>query len=579
MSADSVLYGVAVIVVLGVGSQWIARRLNIAPLLLLLPAGLVAGDVLGLVQPLEMLGDALFPVILLLVALLLFQAGLQLRVEDLPKRDRGPVARLVIIGGTITFAAATGVVFLVLQVPIELAFIAGAVLVVSGPTVVGPLLRAVNPRTPIGAILNWESTTLDPIGAVLGVAVLNVVVSAGRGHANPVFSMILRVGWGLAVGLLAAVLLVAVIRAFLVTDEMEPAVALLFAVSAFTVAESVLSESGLVATVALGLFVANQRVIPIRRIRGFGETLEVLIIGSLFITLGALVTVESLVTYWWSIMAIVAVLVLVVRPVAVAVSMFGSGLPWQDRAMIGWVAPRGIVAAATAAQFSSVLVIAGFDTAFLLPVAFGVVLGTGVVYGLTAKIVSGRLGVRNPPANGVAFLGVDEWIVELARGLWDRGIPVLLVTDGSSQISDPGIPHMSLSEPTDQWEQMLSDRHLAWAVVAEDVSGALEMTTAFCIERFGRRRVLTLSSDEGDHHRSTLGMIGLQSYPPGVTKASLMDLYGRKATIVELESWSQPNEAVLAVIRPNGQLDLTPGHRTPPRGSVILGLVDGANQQ
>ena len=179
MSANSVLFGAAAIVVLGVGAQWIARRLNIAPLLLLLPAGLLAGDVLGLVNPLDALGDALFPLILLLVALLLFQAGLQLRIEDLPRRDRGPVVRLVIVGGTITFAAATGIVLVVLQVPIELAFIMGAVLVVSGPTVVAPLLRSVDPRAPISAILNWESTTLDPIGAVLGVAVLNVVVSAG----------------------------------------------------------------------------------------------------------------------------------------------------------------------------------------------------------------------------------------------------------------------------------------------------------------------------------------------------------------------------------------------------------------
>lgn len=572
MSANGVLFGVAGIVLLGVGSQWIARRLNIAPLLLLLPAGLLAGDVLGLVKPLEVLGDALFPMILLLVALLLFQAGLQLRVEDLPSRARGPVVRLVAIGGTITFAAATGVVLVVLRVPMELAFIMGAVLVVSGPTVVAPLLRSVKPRAPIGAILNWESTTLDPIGAVLGVAVLNVVVSAGRGHDSPALSMILRLGWGLVVGLLAAVLLVAVIKAFLVTDDMEPAVALLFAVSAFTVAETVLSESGLVAAVVLGLVVANQRVFPIKRISGFGETLEVLIIGTLFITLGSLVTVESLVTYLWQIVVIVAVLVLAVRPLAVAVSTLGTGLPWRDRAMIGWVDPRGIVAAATAAQFSSVLVVAGLDASVILPVVFGVVFGTGLVYGLTAKIVAARLGVMDPPANGVAFVGVDEWIADLAIQLQERGVPVLLVAEGSSEIAELGMPHVSLNEPTDQWEQELSDSRLAWAVVTEEASGAVEMTTAFCIERFGRKHVLTFSSDAGDRHRSTLGMIGLPRYVPGFTKANLADMYRRNETIVELESWSQPDAAVLAVIRPNGRLDLAPGHRAPPKGSVILGL-------
>ena len=339
MTENEIFWGFATIIILGVGAQWVAKRLNIPPLLLLLPAGLIAGDVLGLVQPEELLGDMLFPAVTAMVGLLLFQAGLSLRVSELPREARRPVVRLVIVGGTVTFFAATGIVALALEVPHEVAWVMGAILVVSGPTVVGPLLKIVRPHDPVGPILNWESTTLDPIGAVLGVVVLNVVVSSGRGDDAALLDMTFRVGLGVVVGLVAATLLIAVLHFFLVTDDMEPSVALLFAVAAFTVAEVLLSESGLVATVVLGLAIANQPFFATKRIDGFGETLDVLIIGTLFLLLGAMVSISALIDYLIPILIIVAVLVLLVRPLAVALAMLRTRMPWRERAMIAWVYP------------------------------------------------------------------------------------------------------------------------------------------------------------------------------------------------------------------------------------------------
>lgn len=415
MTENEIFWGFATIIILGVGAQWVAKRLNIPPLLLLLPAGLIAGDVLGLVQPEELLGDMLFPAVTAMVGLLLFQAGLSLRVSELPREARRPVVRLVIVGGTVTFFAATGIVALALEVPHEVAWVMGAILVVSGPTVVGPLLKIVRPHDPVGPILNWESTTLDPIGAVLGVVVLNVVVSSGRGDDAALLDMTFRVGLGVVVGLVAATLLIAVLHFFLVTDDMEPSVALLFAVAAFTVAEVLLSESGLVATVVLGLAIANQPFFATKRIDGFGETLDVLIIGTLFLLLGAMVSISALIDYLIPILIIVAVLVLLVRPLAVALAMLRTRMPWRERAMIAWVDPRGIVAAATATQFSAVLATYGFDSDMVLPVAFGVVFGTGLIYGLTAKFVATRLGVAQPDPTGIGFLGDQPWVLHLRR--------------------------------------------------------------------------------------------------------------------------------------------------------------------
>ena len=293
MSDNDVIIGLATIVVFGVGAQWIGRRSGIPSLLLLLPAGVLAGSVFGLVEPEQLFGDALFPGITLLVSLLLFQAALGLRVRDLPRVARGPVLRLVSIGAAVTFVGAAAGVALIFDVDLNIALLVGAILVVSGPTVVGPLLAVVRPRDPSEAVLRWESIALDPIGATLGVVVLNLILASGGG-VHPALQMLGRLGVGVGVGAAAAVILVFMMSRFFVPDEMEAAVALLFAVAAFAVAEVSLSEAGLFATTTLGFIAANQRFVPTARITGFGETLEVLIIGALFIVLGALVKLDDL---------------------------------------------------------------------------------------------------------------------------------------------------------------------------------------------------------------------------------------------------------------------------------------------
>ncbi|MEZ5238416.1 MAG: cation:proton antiporter, partial [Microthrixaceae bacterium] len=397
MSQEEIIVALAVIVVFGIGAQWLARRRDFPALLLLLPAGLLAGNVGDLVQPEELFGDTLFPGVTLLVGLLLFSSGLRLRFAELPVRARGPVIRLNTVAAMITLLGAAGVTWLVIRPSWHLALLTGAILVVSGPTVVGPLLDSVRPREPVDSILRWEGTVLDPIGATMGVIALNLVLAAQREGIHPVFQMGGRLALGVGVGLVAGALLVFVMSRFLVTDEMEAAVSLLFAVLAFSVAEYFLSEAGLFATVTLGLVVANQRVVPTGRIEGFGETLEVIIIGGLFVVLGALVDIDDLVDRGWRIAVVVALLVVLVRPLSVAVSLFRTRVDLRGRAMIAWLDPRGVVAAATAASFAGTLALAGIDAEFLLPVVFGVILGTGVLYGLTAAPVAAALGVRRDP--------------------------------------------------------------------------------------------------------------------------------------------------------------------------------------
>jgi NhaP-type Na+/H+ or K+/H+ antiporter len=546
--------------------------------LLLLPAGLLAGDVLGLVEPEALLGDTLFPAVTLMVALLLFQSGLQLRFTDLPSEARGPVYRLITIGLTITFLGASLAALLLLDIDTDLAFLVGAIIVVSGPTVVGPLLSTVRPREPTGTILNFEGTFLDPIGATLGVIMLNLVLAADRGGVHPILQGLGRLGLGVAVGLVAAILFVFILSRFWVTDNMESALAVMFAVAAFAASDTVLSEAGLFATLTFGIVLANQRIVSVRRVTGFGETLEVLIIGALFILLGALVTIDGLREHAWEIVLLVAALVLVVRPLTALFSLLGTRLGRQDRALIGWVDPRGIVAASTAATFTGSLAAANIDSDFLLPVVFGVILGTGVVYGLTTKPVARRLGVTQPPPRGIGLVGNASWLLDLARHLQDAGVPVLvdvlqLPADAHTEAQSAGVPIVSTLENREKLKQIFRDADLAQVAIC--TAPELGIGESEVISYYGRRNVLRLpgSRTSADIDRRLPKRMSARPFAPGVTFEDIQARVASGAEVQVVEDQTGADVLLLAAVSPDGTANLQPGSRRPGADDTIIGLV------
>jgi NhaP-type Na+/H+ or K+/H+ antiporter len=578
-STNDIIVGLATILIFGIGAQWIARRLDFPSILVLLPLGLLAGE-LGLVDPQQLFGDTLFPLVTLLVSLLLFQAGLQLRLAELPRLARGPVLRLVTIGGAITFVCASIAAHFLIGHHGGIDWLVGAILVVSGPTVVGPLVAVLRPRAPIGSVLNWESTVLDPIGATLAVVVLNLVLASERGGLHPMLQMLGRLGLGISVGLIAAGLMVAVFSRFLVTDDMEAAVALLFAVAAFAVAEVILSEAGLFATVTLGVVVANQRLVPTTRVNGFGETLEVLIIGILFVLLGALVSLETLGDHALDVVLLVAILVVLVRPIAVACSLFGSKLSHRDRAFVACVDPRGVVAAATAAQFTLPLVSAGLDADFLLPVVFGVILGTGIVYGLAARPVARALRVVEPKAGGVAVIGDAEWLRGLARCLHSLGVPVVRLSTGSPatalhEAQADGVATISLLDGIDRVDHAIDDAHLSRAVVSTPGDVEVTLVRARLVELFGRRHVYTVLDPPPPGHRTRFGAeAAAPAFAPGVHRTDLDARMQAGATVAVVpDHQAAAGALLLAAVRPDGTVNLAPGRRRVGSNDVLIALV------
>ncbi|MFE6967803.1 cation:proton antiporter [Isoptericola sp. NPDC057653] len=382
--------GIALVVAVGVAGQVAARALRVPSILLLLAFGLLVGPVLGWLDPDAVFGDALFPLVSMAVGLLLFEESLKLDFGRLRGGARRPVLGLVTTGALLTGLGATVIAHLFLDLSWGRAAVVGAILIVSGPTVVGPLLAIIRPRQPVESVLAFEGIFIDPIGATVALAVANVVL-----HAEPV-SLLETGAWGLLVGAVAAALLVVVIRFGRVPKETEVVLAVAFALGAYAIAEGVHDEAGLFATTALGAVLANQRVARIEPLHEFGTHIGLLLIGSLFVVLSARIDLDALARYALPTAGIVVVLVLVLRPLVAVVSTLGTGLRWSDRAMIGWMAPRGIVAASTASVFALRFEDAGESFPQLVPVIFGVVLLTAIVYGFTGTPVAKLLGVRAP---------------------------------------------------------------------------------------------------------------------------------------------------------------------------------------
>ena len=429
MSTDQVLTGVGLIVVLAVGSQVLASRLRIPALIILLPVGFTAGALTSDVNPERLLGAAFQPLVSLAVAVILYDSGLALEWGRVRGRARSVVRRLVVWGIPITFAFAAVLTGPLLGMSAGAAVMTGAILVVSGPTVVTPLLAFVRPADRVQRILSWEGSLIDPVGGILGGVVFHSVLAstAHGGFGHPLGQFLLSAaigGLGAAVGV--AVLWVCLGKLGL-GDALATASQLACVVGVAAACDIVRDDSGLIAAILMGIAVANLRVFDLPARRPFFETLVQVIIGVLFVSISATVTPESLRHLVLPTLGLVAALVVVTRPMVAFLATIGTGLSRGERSFIGWMAPRGIVAAATAATFGPELAshhIGGASK--ILPVTFLVIVATVAIYGLTAVPVARRLGVARPTRSRPLLVGSDPWVIDLARALRAAGLEVLM---------------------------------------------------------------------------------------------------------------------------------------------------------
>ncbi|MDX1617383.1 MAG: cation:proton antiporter [Balneolaceae bacterium] len=436
--SEVLLYGLISIVVFGVGAQWLAWRFKLPAILLLLLAGIVAGPITNLLNPDQLLGDILPPFISASVGIILFEGGLSLRFSEL--RDiGGSVINLVSTGVIVTLIIAAYSALQLFDMSLELAVLMGAILVVTGPTVIIPLLRQVRPAGQVGSILKWEGIVIDPIGAMLAVLVFEVIFASGLSEATSiaVTSILKTIFFGTVLGLAGAGLIYLLLKRYLLPDFLQNPVTLMVVLAIFGLSNFFQHESGLWATTVMGIALANQKSARIHHIVEFKENLRVLLLSALFILLAARVELENLLNNLnWDILYFLLILIFVARPLSVFLSTIGSKLNIREKLFLSWMAPRGVVAASISALFAIQLVNNGFAEAEqMVPIIFIVIIATVTTYGLTASPVARLLDVAKPTPRGFLIIGAHPWARKLGSMLDEQGFKVVIADANWSNIN------------------------------------------------------------------------------------------------------------------------------------------------
>lgn len=422
------MVSLAGVLLLGVSAQWLAAWARLPSILFMLAFGLIAGPISGFVDPDDLLGKLLLPGVSIAVCLVLFEGSLSLRMPELG-RIAGPLRNLLSIGVVVTWACCGVAAYFLLQTSLTTSVLLGAILIVTGPTVVGPLLRHIRPVGSVGHVAKWEGIVIDPIGAVFAVLTFEAIEAW---HAAGVESASLALAEGLlttivvgtTVGLGGAWALAYLLRRHWIADHLQSPLTLATVVAAFTVSNLIQHESGLLTVTLMGIALANLAPIQIKRIQEFKEDLSVLLISSLFILLAARLSLEDIAALGWRGPAFVAAVIFVIRPVAVFVSCIRSNLTLRERIFLAWMAPRGIVAGAMASVFALRL---GETGAPLVPATFLVICGTVVVYGLTAAHLARWLGISSANPQGLLIAGAYPGARAIAHAVQNAGFRVLLV--------------------------------------------------------------------------------------------------------------------------------------------------------
>lgn len=435
---ENLVLAFAIIGVLGVGAQWIAWRFNLPAIVLMAIAGVLAGPVLKLftppdappgAPPMEMLfGEFYRPIIGIAVAVILFEGGLTLNFSEIRGLTKG-VRRLVFPGAPIAWFLGAVAAYLIGGLSWQTALLFGGVMVVTGPTVIIPLLRQSKLNQRPATLLKWEGIINDPIGALLAVLVYEFLVIGELHHTTSelissiIVASILALAFGYAVGRFAAT---SFHRGW-VPEYLKPPLLLVLVLACFEIANLLQEEAGLLAVTAMGVTIANSRIASIDDLRLFKENIAVLLVSGVFIILTANLTFESMRMLDWSSFWFIVAMLFVVRPVTVFISTIGAGLPWKERLLVGWIAPRGIVAVAVSSFFGASLMAEGYiDGEKLIPLAFAMVFATVTLHGFTIGPLAKALGLASRERPGVLIVGASPWSVALAAKLQEMDTPVLV---------------------------------------------------------------------------------------------------------------------------------------------------------
>ncbi|MBB4002277.1 cation:proton antiporter [Aurantimonas endophytica] len=436
----------AIIGVAGIAAQWIAWRLQIPAIVLLLAVGLVFGPLTGFMNPRADFGDLYTPLVSTAVAIILFEGGLTLNFREIRETSRA-VRRIVTVAGPLVWLMTALAAHYIGNLTWPTAIILGGLLVITGPTVIMPLLRHAKLKNRPASILRWEAIVNDPIGALFAVLAFEIYLVLHTGHQaeNLAFTVLFALAIAVPGGIAAGRFLAWAFARGAAPEYLKAPILLAAVVGMNSLTNLVLEEGGLLTVTVMGITMANSRIASLADLRRFKETITILLVSGLFIILTASLQPVVIAGLEWRVLAFLFVVLFVIRPLAVFVATIGAGLTWRERALVGWIAPRGIVATAVAGLFGSTLADLGVvDGDRMIAYVFAIVAVTILLHGFTLGPLSRLLDLRSADRPGVLIVGASRFTIALARRLKAQDVPVLIADANWSRISQARLAELDV---------------------------------------------------------------------------------------------------------------------------------------
>ena len=526
---------IALLLTLGVLCQWLAWRMRLPAILPLLLAGLLLGPVFGLLDPDGFLGDLLFPVVSLGVAIILFEGSLTLRFSDIRNVAR-IIRNLTSIGVIITWGVMSVAAHFIVGLEWKLSLLFGALVSVTGPTVIVPMLRSIQPTARVANILRWEGILVDPIGAVLAVLIFEMLVTGHQSESWLEFIKVITIGtfWGVAAGIALGHML----KKHLFPDYLQNYAGLAFVLLVFTASNALGKESGLIAVTVMGLVMANMKNLNVEELLSFKEHLTVVLISMLFIMLAARLDMDQVAAIGMPSLLVLAVALFIARPLSVLMSSFGTSVNFREGALLAWIAPRGIVAAAISSLFAIRLEGEVENASLIVPLTFVMIIGTVVVQSLSAGAFARRLGLSSRGEQGVLLTASNKVALMLGEALMANDIKVKVVDTRREGLQEARMRGMStffgspLSEHADRYMDLTGYNWL-WALSLNAEANA--MVCARYRHDVGPRHVYsiqTAGADDSDQRQALA--TGLRSnllFEKDISWSRLASMLGQGAVV------------------------------------------------
>ena len=435
---DDIVLKLAVVGVAGIAAQWFAWRLHLPAIVLLLVAGFVAGPATGFLNPAEDFGSIYRPMVSIAVAIILFEGGLTLNFKEISETSTA-VRRIIMYAGPLTWGMAAYAAHHIGGLSWPTAIVLGAILVVTGPTVIMPLLRQAQLDARPASLLRWEAIVNDPIGALFAVVAFEIIMVYIGLHQVDNLVLLVVIGFGLAIGggWAAAKLIVWSFVRGHVPEFLKAPVLLTSVVAVYAATNMVLEEAGLLTVTVMGMVLANSRIASLTDMRRFKETITTLLVSGVFIILTASLSIDDIRSLDWRAALFVAALLFVIRPVAILLATIRSGATIQERLLSAWIAPRGVVAVAVSGLFGTLLADIGVeDAGRMVAFTFAVVVTTIVLHGFTLAPLASFLKLKKASKPGILIVGGSRWSTALAVKLKEAEVPVMLADQNWNHLAE-----------------------------------------------------------------------------------------------------------------------------------------------